>query len=74
MLERVSFEAITHVLIRIHSEPLDFNMTGLSRGGAQITKSRETYVKAVGTLVELASLQVSVREGLGRGTVVLMAR
>jgi hypothetical protein len=37
----------------------DFNLTGLSRGGQQIQKSRETYVKAVGTLVELASLQVS---------------
>lgn len=38
---------------------VDFNLTGLSRGGQQIQKSRETYVKAVGTLVELASLQVS---------------
>ncbi len=38
---------------------LDFNLTGLSRGGQQIQKCRETYVKAVGTLVELASLQVS---------------
>ena len=37
----------------------DFNLTGLSRGGQQIQKSRDTYVKAVGTLVELASLQVS---------------
>ena len=37
---------------------IDFNLTGLSRGGQQIQKSRETYVKAVGTLVELASLQV----------------
>ena len=36
----------------------DFNLTGLSRGGQQIQKSRDTYVKAVGTLVELASLQV----------------
>lgn len=38
----------------------DFNLTGLSRGGQQIQKSRDTYVKAVGTLVELASLQVSL--------------
>ncbi|KAG7571368.1 hypothetical protein FFLO_00720 [Filobasidium floriforme] len=37
----------------------DFNLTGLSRGGQQIQKSRETYVKAVGTLVELASLQTA---------------
>ncbi|WVN85527.1 uncharacterized protein L203_100674 [Cryptococcus depauperatus CBS 7841] len=37
----------------------DFNLTGLSRGGQQIQKSRDTYVKAVGTLVELASLQTA---------------
>lgn len=41
----------------------DFNLTGLSRGGQQVQKSRDTYVKAVGTLVELASLQVSARLG-----------
>lgn len=40
---------------------IDFNLTGLSRGGQQIQKSRDTYIKAVGTLVELASLQVSSR-------------
>lgn len=33
-------------------------MTGLGRGGQQVQKCRETYVKAVETLVELASLQV----------------
>ncbi|KAJ9118562.1 hypothetical protein QFC22_003782 [Naganishia vaughanmartiniae] len=37
----------------------DFNLTGLSRGGQQVQKCRETYVKAVGTLVELASLQTA---------------
>ncbi|RSH78503.1 H(+)-transporting V1 sector ATPase subunit D [Apiotrichum porosum] len=37
----------------------DFNLTGLSRGGQQIQRSRDTYVKAVGTLVELASLQTA---------------
>ncbi|RSH81369.1 H(+)-transporting V1 sector ATPase subunit D [Saitozyma podzolica] len=37
----------------------DFNLTGLSRGGQQVQKSRDTYVKAVGTLVELASLQTA---------------
>jgi V-type H+-transporting ATPase subunit D len=37
----------------------DFNLTGLSRGGQQVQKARDTYIKAVGTLVELASLQVS---------------
>ncbi|GHJ89153.1 hypothetical protein NliqN6_5555 [Naganishia liquefaciens] len=37
----------------------DFNLTGLSRGGQQVQRCRETYVKAVGTLVELASLQTA---------------
>ena len=37
---------------------VDFGLTGLSRGGQQVQKCRDTYVKAVGTLVELASLQV----------------
>lgn len=36
----------------------DFTLTGLGRGGQQVQKSRETYAKAVETLVELASLQV----------------
>lgn len=35
-----------------------FGLTGLGRGGQQITKCRETFAKAVETLVELASLQV----------------
>ena len=34
-------------------------LTGLGRGGQQITKCRETFAKAVETLIELASLQVS---------------
>ncbi|WVQ71285.1 hypothetical protein IAR50_000811 [Cryptococcus sp. DSM 104548] len=37
----------------------EVNLTGLSRGGQQIQKCRETYIKAVGTLVELASLQTA---------------
>lgn len=41
---------------------VDFNLTGLSRGGQQVQKARETYIKAVGTLVELASLQVRLDE------------
>jgi V-type H+-transporting ATPase subunit D len=36
----------------------EFGLTGLGRGGREIQKCRETYVKAVETLVELASLQV----------------
>lgn len=44
----------------------EFQLTGLSRGGQQIAKARETYSKALQTLVELASLQVSATEVGGR--------
>jgi len=37
----------------------DFNLTGLGRGGQQVTKAREVYAKALETLVELASLQTA---------------
>ena len=37
----------------------DFGLTGLGKGGQQVQKCRETYSRAVETLVELASLQVS---------------
>ena len=37
----------------------DFGLTGLGKGGQQVQKCRETYARAVETLVELASLQVS---------------
>lgn len=40
----------------------DFGLTGLGKGGQQVQKCRETYARAVETLVELASLQVSLRE------------
>lgn len=40
----------------------DFGLTGLGKGGQQVQRSRETYARAVETLVELASLQVSVSE------------
>jgi len=36
----------------------DFSLTGLGRGGQQVQRCRETYSRAVETLVELASLQV----------------
>ncbi|GAA5999955.1 hypothetical protein JCM10207_005988 [Rhodosporidiobolus poonsookiae] len=36
-----------------------FGLTGLGRGGQQITRCRETFAKAVETLVELASLQTA---------------
>jgi H(+)-transporting ATP synthase subunit D len=37
----------------------DFGLTGLGKGGQQVARSRETYVRAVETLVELASLQTA---------------
>ncbi|KAI9679251.1 MAG: V-type proton ATPase subunit D [Caeruleum heppii] len=36
----------------------EFGLTGLGKGGMQVQKCRETYARAVETLVELASLQV----------------
>jgi V-type H+-transporting ATPase subunit D len=39
----------------------DFGLTGLGKGGQQVQRCRETYARAVETLVELASLQVSQR-------------
>ena len=38
---------------------LDFNLTGLGRGGQQVLKAKEVYAKAIETLVELASLQTA---------------
>ncbi|PKI84366.1 H(+)-transporting V1 sector ATPase subunit D [Malassezia vespertilionis] len=37
----------------------DFSLTGLSRGGQQVQKARETYTKALHVLVDLASLQTA---------------
>ncbi|PWZ01168.1 hypothetical protein BCV70DRAFT_199532 [Testicularia cyperi] len=37
----------------------EFSLTGLSRGGQQVAKARETYAKALQVLVELASLQTA---------------
>lgn len=37
----------------------EFALTGLSRGGQQVNKARETYSKALQVLVELASLQTA---------------
>lgn len=37
----------------------DFALTGLGRGGQQVQRCRETYSRAVETLVELASLQTA---------------
>jgi hypothetical protein len=38
------------------STPLE--LTGLSKGGQEIKKSREVHIKAIESLIELASLQV----------------
>ena len=43
----------------------DFALTGLGKGGQQVQRCRETFARAVETLVELASLQVSDSPGLG---------
>lgn len=45
----------------------DFGLTGLGRGGQQVQKCREVYGKAVETLVELASLQVSRSRAIPAG-------
>jgi len=37
----------------------EFKMTGLGKGGQQVQRCRETYTRAVETLVELASLQTA---------------
>lgn len=37
----------------------EFGMTGLGKGGQQVAKCRDTYTRAVETLVELASLQTA---------------
>ena len=44
----------------------DFGLTGLGKGGQQVQRCRETYARAVETLVELASLQVCVSLALRR--------
>ena len=44
----------------------DFGLTGLGKGGQQVQRCRETYARAVETLVELASLQVRPIRNEGR--------
>lgn len=38
---------------------VDFNLTGLGRGGQQVLRAKEVYAKAIETLVDLASLQTA---------------
>ncbi len=40
-------------------EKSEFGMTGLGRGGQQVQKCKDTYRRALETLVELASLQTA---------------
>lgn len=42
----------------------DFALTGLGKGGQQVQRCRETFTRAVETLVELASLQVSLSKSV----------
>ncbi|PLW32707.1 hypothetical protein PCANC_19558 [Puccinia coronata f. sp. avenae] len=49
----------TFAVDRIKGTGAELNLTGLGRGGQQITKAREIYAKATETLVELASLQTA---------------
>lgn len=42
-----------------NAAPTEFSLTGLSRGGQQVQKARETYTKALRVLVDLASLQTA---------------
>jgi V-type H+-transporting ATPase subunit D len=42
-----------------HEGQSDFQLTGLGKGGQQVARCRETYARAVETLVELASLQTA---------------
>ncbi|CCU99510.1 unnamed protein product [Malassezia sympodialis ATCC 42132] len=42
-----------------NAAPAEFSLTGLSRGGQQVQKARETYTKALRVLVDLASLQTA---------------
>ncbi|KAI7933249.1 hypothetical protein MJO28_017457 [Puccinia striiformis f. sp. tritici] len=48
----------TFAVDRIKAGGSELTLTGLGRGGQQITKAREIYAKATETLVELASLQL----------------
>ena len=44
---------------QVEEQSNEFGMTGLGKGGQQVKKSREVYIRAVETLVELASLQTA---------------
>jgi V-type H+-transporting ATPase subunit D len=55
----VSISYVSFLYCALMRHAIDFNMTGLGRGGQQVLKSKEVYAKAVENLVELASLQTA---------------
>lgn len=57
--ENVSGVFLPQFEANVKEEINDFQLTGLGKGGQQIKKCRETYTRAVETLVELASLQTA---------------
>ncbi|KAH3900324.1 probable V-type proton ATPase subunit D [Saccharomycodes ludwigii] len=57
--ENVSGVILPHLEPFIDESINDFKLTGLGKGGMQVTKCIKIYTKAVETLVELASLQTA---------------
>ena len=53
---------LSHVLRLVSFFPA-YGLTGLARGGQQLTRCKEVFGKVVKLLVELASLQVSGKVG-----------
>jgi len=61
---RMATENVAGVHLPVFSKNMEGNantqeLTGLSKGGQQIHKSRDTYLKAIDSLIELASLQTA---------------
>ncbi|RAH40372.1 H(+)-transporting V1 sector ATPase subunit D [Aspergillus brunneoviolaceus CBS 621.78] len=57
--ENVSGVLLPHFESYTEDSINDFGLTGLGKGGQQVQRCRETYARAVETLVELASLQTA---------------
>ncbi|KAJ3130206.1 H(+)-transporting V1 sector ATPase subunit D, partial [Irineochytrium annulatum] len=57
--ENVSGVQLPQFDMQVDASQNSFELAGLSRGGQQITKCRETYQKAVEILVGIASLQTA---------------
>jgi V-type H+-transporting ATPase subunit D len=59
---RTKTDNVSGVQLPVFESYLDgnsaFELTGLGRGGQQVQKCKETYMKSLEILVELASLQV----------------